>query len=171
MQLTVRLGPSEKLQDSPFNVWAYLCLEPGCGSEGHRRYSGLVSLFWLLVLQCFLYLSSVSLVFNVFHLHCNELMKCYFLSAMGNWGTEKEPLKWEGSYRVPKEAPCIVHGARWGSVQEAARQLLSQGAHPSRKPLRSAVRGVCIKPHLRVCEWEASSPSFEVSSRNQVTQV
>lgn len=64
----------------------------------------------------------------------------------------------------------VCEGA-WSSVKEAT-MLISQCAQPLRKPLGSTVWGVCVKPHLRVCEWERrSSPSFEVSSRKQVTQV
>lgn len=64
-----------------------------------------------------------------------------------------------------------VREGTWGSVKEAT-PLISRCAQPYGEPLGSTWRGVCVKPHLRVCEWERrSSPSFEVSSRKQVTQV
>lgn len=107
-------------------------------------------------------------VFRYFIFRKPPLVRCRFLS------TEGEGRREEGAdgarCRTPRAAPRAERARGRGAGRRKPR---AQGrARPSREPLGSTAPGVCVKPHLRACEWERrSSPSFEVSSRKQVTQV
>lgn len=153
-------------------MWANLswhpCSEPGCASAPAYGAPGRCVSPSTGLANAVGFRAPTAFGFQVFYLQKTSFSEVPF-PFNGGEGRREEGA--DGARcRTPRAAPRAERARGRGAGRRKPR---AHGrARPSREPLGSTAPGVCVKPHLRACEWERrSSPSFEVSSRKQVTQV